>query len=243
MISELPINAAEPGAHGAVATVQSADRVMPDPRVCGHVVKMVVVAAPPSPDGVLLAGLRNRDQRAFETLVRRHGPRMLATAKRFFRCEHEAADALQDAFLSAFKSIDSFSGGSTLATWLHRIVVNACLMKLRSRSRRREVSIDDQPPQFDSTGRFSFRPRDIPDSDDGRQSAESAACSAELREHVRDCVEILPESYRQVLLLRDIEQLDTDQTASLLGTTPGNVKTRLHRARQALRTLIQPVFM
>src|SRR5258708_6211701 len=103
-------------------------------------------------EAVLLAGLRAGDPEAFETLVRNDAGRMLATARRLLRSEQDAADAVQEAFLSAFQAIDKFEGQSTLGTWLPRIVINACLMKIRSASRRPEVSLDGLVPTFNRWG-------------------------------------------------------------------------------------------
>ena len=174
---------------------------------------------------------------ACEALVRQHAGRMLAVARRFLRTEEDSADAVQDAFLSAFRSLDGFEGNSALGTWLHRIVVNVCLMRLRARSRSREVRIDDLLPTFDETGHHSrpVRPWE--------NHALARLTQAETRAHVRACIDRLPDPYREVLLLRDIEELDTEQTAQQLGINPGAVKTRLHRARQALRTLLEPVVL
>ena len=96
------------------------------------------------PDEVaLLAGLRAGEDDAYETLLRSHSGRMLAVARRFMASEDDARDAVQEAFVSAFKAMDNFEGDSRLSTWLHRIVVNACLMKLRTRRRKPEGSIDE----------------------------------------------------------------------------------------------------
>jgi len=184
-----------------------------------------------SREAELLARIRQSDERACEELVREHGPRMLAVAARFFRSPDDRDDAVQDAFISAFRSIDSFGGTSSLGTWLHRIAVNACLMKLRRR--RDEVSIDTLLPKFAADGHHAAPVRAW--EDDGF----TRASEAETRQIVRSCIDQLPGPYREVLLLRDIEELDTQQTAALLGCTSANVKTRLHRARQALRTLIE----
>ena len=174
--------------------------------------------------------LRSGNAGAFEKLVREFGPRMLAIAKRMLHCESDAADAVQDAFTSAFKNIDGFKGESNIYTWLHRIVVNASLIRLRSR--KASVSIDDCLPQFAEDGHHARR---VSRSDwDGLQKAESA----ELRQRVRMCIDQLPPSYREVLVLRDMEGLDTESTARLLDESISNVKIRLHRARQALRTLL-----
>ena len=191
-----------------------------------------------APDDVaLLERIRAGDERACEALVRHHGRRMLAVARRFLRTEEDSADAVQDAFLSAFRSLESFEGNSALGTWLHRIVVNVCLMRLRARSRSREVRIDDLLPTFDETGHHSHPVR--PWEDD----ALARLTRAETRAHVRACIDRLPDPYREVLVLRDIEELDTEQTAQQLGINPGAVKTRLHRARQALRSLLEPLVL
>jgi RNA polymerase sigma-70 factor (ECF subfamily) len=172
------------------------------------------------------------DEAAFERLVRRHGGRMLAVARRFFPDEQDARDVVQDAFLAAHRALAGFDGRAQLATWLHRVVVNAALMKLRRRRRRREEAIDDLLPLFDEQGqRVVDRPEWEPASDLLVQRAETRA-------RVRACIDRLPEAYRAVLLLRDIEELDTDEASRLLGITLHAAKTRLHRARQALRTLL-----
>jgi RNA polymerase sigma-70 factor, ECF subfamily len=185
----------------------------------------------------ILARVQIGDEGACEALVRQHCGRMLAVARRFFRTEEDSADAVQDAFLAAFRSLDSFEGNSTLGTWLHRVVVNACLMKLRVQSRRREVQIDDLLPTFDESGHYSNPVRRWEDQTLARLSL------AETRAHIRMCIDRLPDPYREVLLLRDIEQLDTEQTAQQLRIAAGAVKTRLHRARQALRTLLDPLVL
>jgi RNA polymerase sigma-70 factor (ECF subfamily) len=185
----------------------------------------------------LLARIRAGDERACEALVRQYGGRMLAVARRFLRTEEDSADAVQDAFLSAFRSVEGFEGNSALGTWLHRIVVNACFMRLRVQSRRREVRFDDLLPPFDETGRHNRPIRPWEDHALARLS------QAETRAHVRACIERLPELYREVLVLRDIKELDTEQTAQHLGINAGAVKTRLHRARQTLRTLLEPVVL
>jgi RNA polymerase sigma-70 factor, ECF subfamily len=184
----------------------------------------------------LLRRLRAADSAAFESLVRQHGGRMLAVASRFLRSEHDREDAVQEAFISAFRAIHGFDGQSALSTWLHRITVNVCLMKLRSKRRKPETSIEELLPTFDDTG---HQTRHTPAwEDDAHEKVETG----ETRQQVLECINQLPDSYRTILLLRDIEELDTSETARRLGTSVGNVKTRLHRARQALRTLLEPVF-
>src|SRR5689334_18475933 len=107
----------------------------------------------PNPsESELVRRLREGDERAYEMLVREYGARMLAVAKRLLPCPQDSADAVQDAFVSAFQSIHTFAGNSSLSTWLHRVTVNACLMMIRSRGRKGAVSIEEMLPQFDQRG-------------------------------------------------------------------------------------------
>ena len=189
-------------------------------------------APPLSEDAGLVEGLRRGNDEAFEEMVRRFSGRLLATARRYLRSEDDAGDALQDAFLRAFKSIGKFKGESQLSTWLHRIVVTSALLHLRSKRRRREVQIDELLPQFDQAGSWMEEPICA-------MQAHISFEISETRAIVRRCIGLLPDAYRLVLSLRDIDELDTEEVASLLRLTPNNVKVRLHRARQALKVLIE----
>jgi RNA polymerase sigma-70 factor (ECF subfamily) len=183
----------------------------------------------------LLSRLLDGDDAAYAQLVNDHGPRLLAVARRFMHEESDAQDAVQDGFRAAFKALPAFKADASLGTWLHAIVVRACLMKLRTKRRRPERSIEDLLPKF---------------HDDGHRADPGAAWSVdddllqrrETRELVRTSIDELPETYRTVLMLRDIEGFDTQDTADMLGIETNAVKTRLHRARQALRTLLSPHF-
>jgi len=185
----------------------------------------------------LVVRLRAGDQASYKQLITTYGGRMLAVARRLVRNEEDARDSVQDAFLQAFRSIEKFEGRSSLGSWLHRIVVNAALMRIRSRSRRREDSLDDLLPQFDADGN-----RIAPEIEHV-VSLEKLLESREAIEFVRRAIDQLPEGYRNVLLIRDIEGYDTKETAALLGLTPGAVKVRLHRARAALKTLLEPIML
>lgn len=184
----------------------------------------------------LLAGLRAGHDAAFVELIRCHSGRLLAVIRRLLRREEDAQDALQEAFLSAFRGLDKFDGRAQLGTWLHRIAVNCALMKLRAQQRRPEQSIDDLLPKFYDDGH-----RQNP-GPAWKLTADQAVEQAETRDLVRRAIDQLPDSYRVVLVLRDIEQWDTSAVAEHLGIEAGAVKTRLHRARQALRTLLDPHF-
>ncbi len=193
-------------------------------------------AGPAEAEVDLLERLRRGDEQAYETLVRDHCGRLLAVARRFLAREEDARDAVQETFLAAYRSIERFRGGCRLSTWLHRITVNACLMRLRSQARCQEQSIEPLLPTFDETGHHASPVREwAPD-------AEERLRSRETRSRVRRSIQELPLSYREVLLLRDIEELSTEETAQALGITANAVKIRLHRARQALRTKLDPLF-
>lgn len=185
-------------------------------------------------EAALVEALQAGDEAAFETLLREYGGPLLAVARRMLRNEADAADAVQDAFLSAYKSIDSFAGDAKLSTWLHRIVVNAALMKLRTQRRKPAQQIDDLLPQFLEDGHHASGVKRW------RETVEQALDRKEMKQLVHESIDTLPETHREVLLLRDIEQHDTAATAELLGISEGAVKTRLHRARQALRELLNP---
>ena len=172
----------------------------------------------------LVARLRVGDEDAYKALFCQHSGAMAAVARRLLGDTDDAADAVQDAFVSAWKAMRSFEGSARLGTWLHRIAVNACLMKLRGRKRSRFVPLDESHapvcrPEDDRLGR------------------------AEVAERVRAGIDRLPPAYRTVIRLRDIEGVGTAETADRLGTNKAVVKVRLHRARQALRALLEPVMM
>jgi len=193
-------------------------------------------ATPVDDEASLVAQLRAGDQAAFEQVVRAYGGRLLAVARRIVGSEEDARDVVQDAFMNAFKSLDRFEGNAKLSTWLHRIVVNAALMRLRTRKRKPEQSIETMLPSFLDDGHHEerFQSWDEP--------IDKIMERAENRELVRKQIDALPEGYRTVLVLRDIEGLDTEETAKVLGLSVNATKIRLHRARQALRTLLAPHF-
>jgi len=183
-------------------------------------------------EAALLAGLRAGSDDAYEALVRANSSRLLTVARRILGNDEDARDTLQEAFISAFKALPRFAGQARLSTWLHRIVVNTALMKLRSRKRKPEESIDALLPGYKDDGHQAIEPVEWADG------ADVALERAETRAFVRAQIDNLPDNYRTVLLLRDIEEMSTPEAADALGITENAVKIRLHRARQALRALI-----
>lgn len=196
---------------------------------------MAVTLGTDAAEASLLARLRAGSDEAFETLVRTTSPRLLAVARRIVG-DDDAPDTLQDAYLAAFRNLGSFQGEARLSTWLHRIVVNTALMRLRTRKRRREEAIEPLLPSFLEDGHQTQQPVEW------RDDVEVQLSSAETQAYLRARIDQLPETYRNVLLLRDIEELSTHEAAHALGISENAVKIRLHRARQALRALIDARF-
>ena len=184
----------------------------------------------------LVARLRAGEESAFEQLVRSTSGRLLAAARRLLRNEEDARDAVQSAFIRAFQSLSRFREESRLSTWLHRILVNEALMKLRSRARGEEESIDPLLPTFVADGHQTR------DTVDWSESADKALERAETRALINRAIDQLPESYRTVLVMRDLEEMSTAEVAEMLGASANVIKVRLHRARQALRTLLEHEF-
>lgn len=192
----------------------------------------------PAPGGTadekaLIAALRAGEEWAYEEMIRAYGGRLLAVARRFTRNEEDARDAVQAAYLSAFRGLAEFEGTCQLSTWLHRIVVNAALMKLRARRRKPEESIEALLPAFREDGHH------VEQFAEWCAPADKLMERAETKKIVRACIDQLPDNYRSVLVLRDIEELSTQEVAQMLAMTPTAVKVRLHRARMALSTLLR----
>ena len=173
------------------------------------------------------------DLDVFLSLVERHRRYMYNLALRMTGNEQDAKDVVQDSLLNAYLHLEQFEQRADFRTWLHRILVNTALMKLRERRRRPTESIEDLLPTYTTDGHQAVASRDW--SDAVLERKETAAI-------VREAIAMLPDQYREVLVLRDIEEKDTAEAAEILGTSSNVVKVRLHRARQALRTLLDREF-
>ena len=182
----------------------------------------------------LIERLRMGDDVAFTELVEHHAAPLLAVTRRILRDEEDARDAVQETFVAAFRSIGEFQSESRVSTWLHRIAVNCALMKLRTLERRREQDVDALLPPFQPDGHQQHS------SIGWTETAEDILQREQSCALVWQCIDQLPESYRIVLVLRDIEQVPADVVAEKLQITRENLKVKLHRARQALRTLLDP---
>lgn len=182
----------------------------------------------------LIDALRRGETRAFEVAVRQYGPRLLATGSRILRDQSLAEDCVQETFIKAFERLDGFEGRSKFGTWLHSIMVNQALMKLRKLRPDKYESIDDLMPQFDAESCRIEAPWSH------LATPHEMLEEEQTRRLVQSHIEQLPETYRIVLQLRDIQEFDTETVAEMLNISAGAVKVRLHRARSALKTLLEP---
>jgi RNA polymerase sigma-70 factor (ECF subfamily) len=194
----------------------------------------------PAADEVLVERARAQDEAAFEELVGRYENKLYRLAMRFVRNETDAQEILQDAFLSAWRNLPSFEGRAQFGSWMYRVTVNAALMLLRSRNRHPEVTVDDvEPTVLNDAVAESGQMRA---NSDWSQRPDEQLQSEEMRKHIQRSVDALPDGLRTVFLLRDVEELSTEDTAEMLGLSVPAVKTRLHRARLALREAIGRYF-
>lgn len=190
--------------------------------------------AEPSQEDLLLERARQGDVQAFGELVSKYERRVYRTARQIVQNDEDAEDVLQEAVLKAFEHLDSFQGQSKFYTWLVRIAVNESLMKLRKRKTDRSVSLDesietDEEPIV----------REIAVWDD---TPEAKFSQSEMREILDEAISSLKPIFRTVFVLRDVEELSTEETAEALGLSVPAVKSRLLRARLQLREKLTRIF-
>jgi RNA polymerase sigma-70 factor (ECF subfamily) len=178
-------------------------------------------------ESVLVAQAKAGDQNAFAELVHRYERKIYRLAKNITRNDEDAEDVLQDAFLKAYTHLDNFKGDSKFYTWIVRIAVNEALMRLRKRKTDRSVPLDEPVELGEETVQ-----REIAVWDDNPEQQYS---QEEWRRILDEAVESLKPDFRTVFVLRDIEELSTEETAETLGISVPAVKSRLLRARLALR--------
>jgi len=190
--------------------------------------KQLAVAPPalPVPDDVLVRRVQAGNTEAFEELVRRYERKVYNITYRLMGNEQDASEALQDAFMRAYRFIGKFQFKSSFFTWLYRIATNVSLSKLRKREKVETVSID-QP--VNEAGDLPF---EIPDL---KYGPEKLMKQRELRAAIQKAVEELPEDYRSVVVLRDLEGLSNEEVSKVLKLSVAAVKSRLHRGRLVLR--------
>ncbi|HSV17454.1 MAG TPA: RNA polymerase sigma factor [Casimicrobiaceae bacterium] len=183
-----------------------------------------------TPDAELAARVAARDGAAFEVLMRRHNRRLFRVARAILRSDQDAEDALQDAYLAAYRAIGRFRGDSKLATWLTRIVINEAYARLRKMGGATVIALPeghDMTAEMDPTS--TAAPAETPDR---------AALRAELRQLLERHIDALPEQFRTAFMLREVEELTVEEAAEALGVPEATVRTRAHRARALLRAAL-----
>ena len=166
------------------------------------------------------------DTAAFEALMRRHNRMLFRTARAILRDDAEAEDALQEAYIQAYRSLASFRGDAQLSTWLARIVANEALQRLRKQARRADI-VPLQPAA-------GAEVEQVMDSDIDK-APDMTAARHQMRRLLESQIDALPEAYRTVFMLRAVEELSVEETAAVLELPPATVRTRLFRARSMLR--------
>jgi RNA polymerase sigma-70 factor (ECF subfamily) len=184
---------------------------------------------PRIPDAELAARVAAGEEGAFRLLMRRHNQTLFRTARAILRDDAEAEDALQDAYLQAFRSIGSFRGESKLSTWLVRVVANVAIARVRKQRRGAEVIPIEGDPD-DSYGEDPIMAEPAPTSQPERE-----AIGAEVRRILERKIDDLPAPFRTVFVLREVEEMSVEETAACLGIPEATVRTRLFRARALLR--------
>jgi RNA polymerase sigma-70 factor, ECF subfamily len=188
-------------------------------------------------DEDLVARARTKDFAAFEELVDRYEDKIFRLAFRFVRNETEAKEIVQDTFLLVWRKLDTFKGDSQFGSWLYRVATNTALMRLRAQRRHPEISTEELPIDYlDNYGQLPAA------GENWAKRPDDELQSDELRRRIQKAVDELPEIYRTVFLIRDVEGLSTEETAEVLEISIPTVKTRLHRARLALRDAITRYF-
>ena len=179
-------------------------------------------------DAELARRITRRDQAAFEAMMRRHNGRLFRVARAILKDDTEAEDALQDAYLDAYRHIASFQGDAALSTWLTRLVVNRSLMRLRKQRRDPAVvPIGHSQRAPDSAA--------VDVADDASESPSGALLRAEIRRLLERRIDELPVAFRTVFVMREVEDMTVEETAECLSISPATVRTRLFRARARLR--------
>jgi RNA polymerase sigma-70 factor (ECF subfamily) len=181
----------------------------------------------------LVERLRGGDATALETLMDRYGSRVYRLAYGVTRNDADAKEVAQDVFLNLFRKIDTFEGRAALGTWIYRVTLNAAMIKQRGKRFEVEVPLLEQLPRFLADGHREGHSALV--REDWSRTPEEELLSLETRTILNRAIEELPDHYRGVLVLRDVEGLSNEEVAEALGDSVGSVKSRLHRARMVLR--------
>ncbi len=184
----------------------------------------------PETDEQLVRKAQQEDERAFGELVHRYESKVYSLALKMLRNPEDAEDVLQDTFLRAYRGIKSFQGNSTFSTWIYRITANSALMRLR-RKHLPTVSIDDADERETPINIADWAPGPV-----------EQLLNQETQQAMNQAIESLPPEFRQVFVLRDIEELSNSEVAEILDLSVAAVKSRLHRARLKVRDRLAPFF-
>jgi RNA polymerase sigma-70 factor (ECF subfamily) len=177
-------------------------------------------------DAALVARAARGEESAFRVIMERHNRRLYRVARALLKDDAEAEDAVQEAYLRAFAALSHFRGESSLATWLTRITMNEALGRLR----RQRPTVELEAAETGESARIIRFP-----GVDAGADPERAAAQAQIRALLESSIDALPEPFRVVFVMRDVEELSIEETARFLHIQPATVKTRLHRARKLLR--------
>lgn len=185
-------------------------------------------------DKELVVQFQNGSLEAFETLLSRHEAKIYSLALRFTRDNEDAEEVVQDVFATVYRKIDSFEGKSAFSSWIYRITVNAAFMKLRKRKQKPTMFMEDLAPMVQQ--------QYLDASSSHENSADSFSKGRELRSVLQEAIQKLPEQYRSVFILRDVDGMSNEEVAKVLVISLAAVKSRLHRARLMLRKKLQTYF-
>lgn len=181
----------------------------------------------------LIKEFRRGNQESFEELIQRYATKAYSLATRFVHSREDAEEVLQDVFVTVYRKIGGFKGQSSFSSWLYRVTVNSALMKLRKRKQSRAVSIEDVMPQV----------RDFIISKSAElNEGESNSSRNEVLKALEEAIQKLPDDYRPVFVLRDVDGLTSREVGKILNLSIPAVKSRLHRSRLMLRRRLKSLF-
>jgi len=171
-----------------------------------------------------------RDGAAFRVIMQRHNQRLYRVARAIVHDESEAEDVVQEAYVRAFGSLGQFRGDSTLGTWLTRITLNEALGRVRRQRPMVDLEVLDAHAAASKIVAFPLMPAD--------SNPERTVAHRQIRQLIERAIDGLPEIFRVVFVMRDVQDMSVEETADLLGLPAATVKTRLHRARRQLRRML-----
>lgn len=180
--------------------------------------------------------LREQDESAYEELLNLYSNKVFRLAISLVKHKEDAEDVTQDVFLTVCSRISDLKENKALSSWIYRITVNASLMKIRKSGRSEQVSFEENLPRFDQNGMH------VKPVKDWSENPEEKASSKEVMDFIRENLKELPESYKVVFLLRDLEELSNNEVAEVLDISLTAVKSRLHRARLFMRERLTKYF-